>query len=278
MSDFGKKLLAIGVVSLIFFGLFAGITYVKVNSYDVGEATINAAQALLAGLAIVLANMARSIFGVVLLAAATVLAGAGGASADEYDDLGCYVGSQTRAEFYAARDRAVLVNDNEAAETNLPKWEAWRATHPRPYKPGDKIVHRNSNVLGDRVLTVARVEISNEHGWTIRDEEFGYGFAPDDVAPAPSVADAETAKWKAAYDREQARKAKKAAKKTKGKTASVDGDSPFMLTAGPLFGRFFNRSRCANGQCTPAPRSTPQAKPAQRYECRNGVCRSVQAK
>lgn len=79
MSDFGKKLLAIGVVSLIFFGLFAGITYVKVNSYDIGEATMNAAQALLAGLAIVLANMARSIFGVVLfaVATATVLAGAG---------------------------------------------------------------------------------------------------------------------------------------------------------------------------------------------------------
>lgn len=130
MSDFGKKLLAIGVVSLIFFGLFAGITYVKVNSYDIGEATMNAAQALLAGLAIVLANMARSIFGVVLfaVATATVLAGAG------------------------------------------------------------------------------------------------------------------------------------------------------VCEAGPLFGRFFTRSRCANGQCSPAPRSTPQAKPAQRYECKNGVCRPVQSK
>lgn len=62
MSDFGKKLLALAVVSLVMFGVFAAVTWIKVNKYDLGEVTQNAMQALLAGLAIVVANAARSVF------------------------------------------------------------------------------------------------------------------------------------------------------------------------------------------------------------------------
>jgi hypothetical protein len=92
------------------------------------------------------------------------------------------------------------------------------------------------------------------------------------VANTLDKPNAEQAKWKAAYDREQARKAKKAAKKANGKTAAVESDSPFMLTAGRfgLFNRFTGpqQSACANGQCQqpavsqPATTTTKEVKAA----------------
>lgn len=72
MSEFGKKLIALAVVSLIMFAAMAGITYLKVQNYDAGEVIQNSLQALVAGLAILVANAARSIFAVVVISLSLV--------------------------------------------------------------------------------------------------------------------------------------------------------------------------------------------------------------
>jgi hypothetical protein len=69
MIDF-KKLSAFAIVGLVYFLIFAGITYASVQNYDGKEALQNLGQSVLASLATVLANMANSLFKVVLIASA----------------------------------------------------------------------------------------------------------------------------------------------------------------------------------------------------------------
>lgn len=67
MSDFGKKLIAFGVVALLMFGVIAAITWFKVNQYDEGEFVMNTMQAIATALGAVFLAQLRSVFGVVVL-------------------------------------------------------------------------------------------------------------------------------------------------------------------------------------------------------------------
>lgn len=274
------------------------------------------------------------------------------AEADDYDDLGCYVGSMTRSEFYSARDRAAWkVVDPKREAADLEEYRAserarkqryadedavhaaWRAKNPCSFKVGDTLNH-DHNLWPGVVWTVQKIKPHPAGGWlmdVVDTQGRERQFKPEDCIalmpgstwkpkrPLPIIsrdeADAvtfdkpdaaytdEIEKWKAAYDREQARKAKKAAKKPNGKSAAVSSHFPITLAFGLignavnyvpaeaaiLFPRLrvlqliWNTNGCANGKCgVPAavkPMPLPaNAAPRFRKECGPNGCRLVPVK
>lgn len=181
---------------------------------------------------------------VMLLIAVGLLGCAGSADAYEqtyggytYDQLGSYAGSATKEEWEASNraiERAEAIRDaQQRAEANERKAAASQSWKPKQPLPSPS-----------------------------RDE-----------ADSQEWREAEVAKWKAAYDREQARKAKKAGKSKHGKSAAISSHAPLALAfhmlgdftravhveAAILFPRLRvlqliwntngNGSACANGQC-----------------------------
>ena len=112
------------------------------------------------------------------------------AAADEYHDLGCYVGNMTRAEFYAAKDQqheafdAEVYRVEEAAriERNKLRWAALRPTEPCKFQVGDHVIdvslcgpNRDISLYGDAVFVVKEVFYDGSGAWRLRSESAEHG-------------------------------------------------------------------------------------------------------
>lgn len=179
-----------------------------------------------------------------------------------YDQLGSYAGSATKEEHEAsvrAHERAEAVQDAQRRANGTPgprevEYQNWRA---RTGKTSDDPIGEAYEAQKARAKTSEGPRIP-------------------EYRPVPGYTDLEfgdIARWKAAYDREQARKAKKAGKSNHGKSAAISSHFPMTLALGLignavnyvpaeaaiLFPRLRvlqliwntngNGSACANGQC-----------------------------
>lgn len=112
------------------------------------------------------------------------------AAADEYHDLGCYVGNMTRAEFYAAKDRQheafdaeqYRVEEARRIERNAKRWAALKPQKPCPFQVGDRVrdvslvgAKRNISLYGDAIFTVKEVFYDGRSAWRLRSESAEHG-------------------------------------------------------------------------------------------------------
>jgi hypothetical protein len=230
MSDFGKKTTVLVVLAVLLFGALAGVTYCNVNTYDEGEFVMNSLQTVAGVLLAAFGMKLKEFVGLAVILAAS-LAGAGEVHAEG------------------------VISDSAEADRILQEIET-RNEANGAIKGCACVGCRTTRLLSRPSGIAHKPQFGSYPNYAVAAKENPKRRAEEQANAVANTLDkpnAEIAKWKAAYDREQARKAKKAAKKANGKTAAVESDSPFMQVG--LFGRFTRgqSSSCPNGNCNPQP-------------------------